>query len=314
MINVFKNSKTLLTVLSFASVVTTGASAQALTLRVEVENIGPDGGVTLTPVWVGFHDGSFDSYNGGLPSERGLEQIAEDGLADIVSQDFRDNLTYIDNSSGTPVSGVFPSAQVGTRVDGSIGSGPITPGNSAMSMFEVVADDSNRWFSYLSMVLPSSDYYVANGNPVQWDLLPLFTGDETSISFNVGLAGTVNDAGTEVNDFDTSAGNGLFGIPGGQTAAGQGVDEGGVNANVSAPYSNFLNRPADFDTDFANLNFNNEDLYPDGIANITITVVEEPPVGQEPQSVPESSTTVGLMAIAGLFFGAGLRRRNHHIN
>ncbi|NEP39606.1 MAG: PEP-CTERM sorting domain-containing protein, partial [Okeania sp. SIO2H7] len=47
-------------------------------------------------------------------------------------------------------------------------------------------------------------------------------------------------------------------------------------------------------------------LYPNGIASITISV--------ESQSVPESSTTVGLMAMVGLFVFGGLRRRNHHFN
>ncbi|MDJ0661527.1 MAG: spondin domain-containing protein [Crocosphaera sp.] len=311
MINLFKNTKTLLTVLTVGSVVTTASAAQALTLRVQVDNIGPDGGVAVTPVWVGFHDGSFDSYNGTLPAEPGLERIAEDGDTSLISQDFLNNLTYIDTSSGTPVSATVLSTQVGTRVDGAIGGGPIEAGNSAMSIFEVTPDDSNRYFSYASMILPSNDYYVANGNPLAHSLTSLFTGAETEISFEIGLAGLVNDAGTEINDFATSAGNGLFGLPGGQPTAGVGADEGGVNLNVSDPYGNFLNTPANFETEFASLNFNDQTLYPDGIARVTISVVEEPPVGQDPESVPESSTTVGLMAIAGLVFFGGFRRRNH---
>ncbi len=306
MINLFKNTKALLTVVSFGSIVTTGATAQALTLQVEIDNLSPDGGVALTPVWVGFHDGSFDSYNGGLPSERGLEQIAEDGNPMLISQDFLDNFTYVQDGE----SGIFATSQVGTRVDGSIGGGPITAGTSALSLFEVIPDDSNRYFSYVSMVLPSSDYYVANGNPLAHSLTTLFTGEESSLSFEIGLPGTITDAGTEVNDFATSAGNGLFSIPGGQSEPGQGADQGGVNINVSDPFANFENRPDNFDTDFANLDFNDATLYPDGIARVTISVLEEPPVGQEPTSVPESSTTVGLMAIAGLFFFGACRRRN----
>ncbi|EAZ89548.1 spondin domain-containing protein [Crocosphaera chwakensis] len=317
MINVSTNSKALLTFLTLGSIATTVSTAEALTLKVEIENLGPDGGVALTPVWVGFHDGSFDSYNGGLSSQRGLEQIAEDGNPMTISEDFLDNLTYIDDN-GTPsdssddISGIFSTNQVGTRVDGSIGGSPIAPGTSAMNLFEVTPDDSNRYFSYVSMVLPSSDYYVANGNPLAHSLTTLFTGEETSISFEIGLPGTVDDAGTEINDFETSAGNGLFGIPGGQTGGNQGADENGVNTTVSDPFANFLNRPANFDIDFANLDFNNEDLYPNGIARVTISAVPENP-GQEIESVPESSTTVGLMAIAGLFFfGNGLRRRQTH--
>ena len=293
------NQKTLLTTLfTLTSLTITTSAAQALRLKVEVENLGPDGGVAVTPVWVGFHDGSFDSYDGGLPAERGLEQIAEDGNPMLISQDFRDNLTYVQGG----VSGIFPSGQVGTRVDGMVGNSAIIPGTSAISMFDITPDDSNRWFSYVSMVLPSSDYYIANGNPVEWDLMPLFSEAVSSLSFNVGLSGTITDAGTEINDFNTSAGNLLYpGLGSGQTEPGQGEAENGVNENVGDPYANFLNQPPNFATDFANLDFNNETLYPDGIARITITRV----------SVPESSTTVGLIGMGGVFLlGASLRRRH----
>ena len=313
MINLFKNSKALLTVLTVGSVVTTASAAQALTLKVEVENLAPDGGVALTPVWVGFHDGSFDSYNGGLPSELGLERIAEDGNAMVISADFNANKTYVQDGA----SGVFDTTQVGTRVDGTVGPGAILPGDKVMSLFEVTPDVSNGWFSYVSMVLPSSDYYVANGNPTAWGLTDLFTGVASSISFDIGLPGTITDAGTEVNNFASSAGNGLFQdppLPPGQDGPNQGAEQNGLNTNVGNPYGDFLSKPPGFDTNFASLNFNDTDLYPDGIGRITISVFEEPPVGQDPESVPESSTTVGLIAMAGLFLGARLRRCNHRLN
>ncbi|MHC4226836.1 MAG: spondin domain-containing protein [Planctomycetota bacterium] len=48
---------------------------------VRIENLGPEGGVYFTPVWMGFHDGSFDLFDpGGLASEA-LERLAEDGDA-----------------------------------------------------------------------------------------------------------------------------------------------------------------------------------------------------------------------------------------
>ena len=231
----------------------------------------------------------------------GLERIAEDGDFSLISTDFNANKTYVQGG----VSGVFDTTPVGTRVDGDVGGGPILPGKTVMKLFEVTPDASNGWFSYVSMVLPSNDYYVANGNPLARPLEDLFTGAETSISFNIGLPGTVNDAGTEVEDFATSLGNGLFsGLPAGQPGPNEGADENEVNTNVTTvsnptdPYDDFANRPANFDTEFPNLDFNN---YTDGIARITITRV----------SVPESSTTVGLIAIAGLFLGAGLRRRHN---
>ena len=74
----------------------------ATDIQVTITNQSPNGGVYITPVWVGFHDGSFDSYNGGLSSQLGLERIAEDGNFGQISADFLAGLTYIDNSGGTP--------------------------------------------------------------------------------------------------------------------------------------------------------------------------------------------------------------------
>jgi hypothetical protein len=48
----------------------------------------------------------------------------------------------------------------------------------------------------------------------------------------------VYDAGTEINDFATSAANGLFGIPGGQGGPNEGADELGLIALASG--SDFL--------------------------------------------------------------------------
>lgn len=307
---VFKTTQTLATLLTCGSIVATASAAQALTLSVEVENISPDGGTYLTPVWVGFHNGSFDSYNGGLSSQPGLERIAEDGNVSQIMMDFLDNLTYIDNSPAMPASATLPAAdaglaQVGTRVDGTVGAAPFGPGTSVMSIFEVTPDDSNRYFSYASMVLPSNDYYVANGDPFAHSLTDLFTGAVSSISFNIGEPGTVNDAGTEINDFDTSAGNGFFpGLPAGQSGPNVGADEGGVNANVMSPFANFANTPEGFD--LSSLDFNN---YPEAIATVTISVVDDSPVAQTPESVPEPGTVLALVSVFGLA-GLGSRKKN----
>ena len=316
MINVLKKSKVLTTLLMIGSIASTASAAQGITLKVEVENIAPEGGVYITPVWVGFHDGSFDSYNETLSTQPGLERIAEDGDVTLISADFLADLTYIGvgPNTGNPISvtekadTMFP----GSRVDGALGEAPIGPGSSAMQLFEVAEDGSNNFFSYASMILPSGDYFVANGNPEARNLSRLLNGETSSIEFFIGQI--VHDAGTEENDFATSAGNVFFdGLPEGQSGLNQGADQDGVVANVINPYGiqpgvddpngPFANEPDDFDDNFANLDFNNSDLYPNGVARITITAV----------SVPESSTTLGLMLMSGCFL-LGRVWQHHHKN
>ena len=61
-----------------------GASAgavQAATLKITVTNLGVSGGLTITPVFAAFHNGSFDTFNVGDAASAGLEEIAETGSA-----------------------------------------------------------------------------------------------------------------------------------------------------------------------------------------------------------------------------------------
>lgn len=250
-------------------------------VQVTITNIAPSGGTVLTPVWVGFHDGSFDSYNGGLTSQPGLERLAEDGDTMQITEDFGNNLTYV--SSG--VSTTTASTQVGTRIQDTIGSmvgpPPLQPGDSESRVFTIETDGSNEYFSYASMILPSNDFFVANGSPVAHSLASLYDGDG-SISFNIGLAGTVNDAGTEAEDFDTAAPplgglNALFPGAGFAAPAGQdGPNEGPVDPNslirnvIGDPYAGFAGIGG---ADLSGLDFNQ---YPNGIATITITAIPEP--------------------------------------
>ena len=185
---------------------------------VMIDNIAPEGGVALTPVWVGFHNGNFDSYNGGLPALEALERVAEDGNNSLISSQFNDfdpslgGYTFIDNSGEAPASALVRTGDLSDlfRQDATLGSAPLLPGGSAMAEFEVQTDGSNDFFSYAAMVLPTNDFFVANGSPVAHDLSGILTNGGT-ISFFIGTPeGGVNDAGTEEEDFESSAGNGLF--------------------------------------------------------------------------------------------------------
>ena len=212
-------------------------------VMVMIDNISPEGGVALTPVWVGFHNGNFDSYNGGLPALEALERVAEDGDNSVISLQFNDfdpvlgGYTFIDNSGETPASALVRTGDPADlfRQDGNVGGAPILPGQSAIATFDnVQIDGSNDFFSYAAMVLPTNDFFVANGSPVAHDLSGILSGGGT-ISFFIGTPeGGVNDAGTEAEDFESSAGNGLF--PGRNLPAGQGGPNEGET--TSEPIAN----------------------------------------------------------------------------
>lgn len=257
------------------------ARAAIVNVNVQVENLAPTGGVAFTPVWVGFHSGNFDTYNSGAAAGRvatGLERLAEDGDVSTLSSDFLAGQTYV---NGSGVNGAVGSTgSTAGRIDGTIGSPsgppPLQPGQSASAMFSLDDGGANNFFSYASMILPSNDFFIGNGNAQGIDLSAILANGG-SISFLVGTPGTVNDAGTEAEDFNFSAANGLFGLSGGQAGPNQGADDASAFVrNVSGnPFDGFANVPSG--ADLSNFNFNDATLYSGGgIGRITISAVPEP--------------------------------------
>ncbi|MEM9057003.1 MAG: spondin domain-containing protein [Pseudomonadota bacterium] len=251
-------------------------AALALQVQVTVTNNSPVGGVYLTPVWAGFHDGSFDSFNVGEAAAPGLEAIAEDGNVGPISDVFDGTLT------GDPVAG---------RVQGVVGSAPIAPGETQTQRFTISDDGSNTYFSYASMVLTSNDYFVGNGDPLAISIADILNGITNEVTFVIGTPGNVYDAGTEVNDFAFAAGNPFFpGLIPGQSGPNQGTDENGVVSVVTGdPFADFLNQNG---FDISALNFNDSSLYTNGIATITISAV---PV---PAALPLMAGALGLLGLA----------------
>ena len=169
---------------------------------VYVTNNAPMQGTCQTPVWVGVHDGSFDLYDRGAPISAALEPLAEDGNNAPIIADFAE-----------AAGGVF---------DGTVGGAPICPGETVELPFEfALVPGVTHYFSYASMILPSNDAFVANGNPKAH---PIFTagGDFANTLFTVG-GDEVLDAGSEVND-EKPRNTAFFG----QTTPNTGVDENGV--------------------------------------------------------------------------------------
>ena len=162
---------------------TAATPAAGQDLVVTVENLTADGGLFMTPVWFGFHDGTFDLYDLGSPASMGLERLAEDGTID-------------------PLSGEFMAAAPGGNEGivfapmGFEGAPVLDPGETASASLAV--NSANRYFSFASMVIPSNDAFVANGDPTAhevYDANGNFTGPLTITIMGDG----VRDAGTEDN-------------------------------------------------------------------------------------------------------------------
>ena len=221
---------------------------EPIEIEVSVENLAPENGNFLTPLWVGFHDGGFDSYDGGSPSTPGIERIAEDGNTAVLASEFF-------------------SSMAGT-IEGTLnGIGPIAPGASTTKRFTIDSNSSlSQFFSYASMVIPSNDAYVANGNPTAH---PLFDESGEFIGAEITIQGSdVNDAGTEVND-ELPANTAFFG----QSAPNTGETENGVNT----PHPGF--KAADQGGILADSQFSNADFTNAGytIGKITVSRVQAKP-------------------------------------
>ena len=271
--HILSNSKTFALLAAVAGMICTSSLQAQQRIRVEVSNNAPNGGVVLTPVWAGFHDGSFDNFQVGSTVSAGLESIAEDGAVGARSTEFNSVAGRVDINTGGTAAIASPS-----------GPGPIEPGETESRLFDIATDGSNSFFSFASMVLISNDYFIGNDNAL--DISSVLNGGGP-ISLTAGLPESrlLYDAGTEENDFNFSAANGapFFGLGGGQTENNQGTDENSVVSLISAagnPFAAFLN-PDSLGPDGvpANFDFNDTSLYSNGIATITISAVAVPEPG-----------------------------------
>ncbi|MBL1294254.1 MAG: CHRD domain-containing protein [Thiotrichales bacterium] len=199
--------------LAVAAAISINATAQAESTRVivTIENLAPANGTFTTPHWVGFHDGIFDTYNGGTPASTlpilgsvAIERLAEDGNNEPLTNDFSSLV-----SEG--VQATIPGPN-----------GPLAPGEITSQSFVLDSNNlSQRFFSYASMVLPSNDFWYANGNP---QAHPIFDENGAFIAQDFFVTqNDVLDAGTEVND-EIPANTPLLG----QEVANTGIDENGV--------------------------------------------------------------------------------------
>ena len=180
--------------------------AQAFEVQVKIENLSPEGGLYFTPVWVGFHDGSFDLYDQGAAASEGVERFAEDGDFGALINDFS-------VTTGQDAVILNPEGFAGAPI--------FDPGLASYETFDL-DPMTNQYFSYGAMILPSNDAFVANGDPMAHRLFDdegQFTGPVSFIVYGE----EVLDAGTEDNtETDAAFLN--------QSAPDTGVTSGGVVA------------------------------------------------------------------------------------
>jgi len=131
---------------------TAAAHAQPVELRVTVQNLAPANSVSFAALRLGFHNGTFDSFNNGQASGMPAISIAEGGTGNLWFPAF---------------AAAEPNATLGSVVRPAGGS--LRPGESAFSDF-LVDPSINRFFTFGSMVVPSNDHWIGNDNPMQYML------------------------------------------------------------------------------------------------------------------------------------------------
>lgn len=256
------------------AVLATGASAT--TLDITVTNALSGDTFAFTPFYVAFHDGAFDAFSPGDPASAGVELIAE--LGDV---------------SGLPPERLAASpgsvATVVTAPD--IGPPTLEPGESGTARITLDNTAEQRFLTYLSMLVPTNDTFVGNGDPTALEIFDdtgAYLGDQTFEVTNL----TTYDAGTEVND----PVDGPAFVPG--IDATLGTDEGGV-VTLAQDQSDFAGVMAAngivLDADLIDL-FPAEGVGIQTIATISITEVAPIPV---PAMLPVFAGALGLMAFGG---------------
>ncbi|NET82538.1 MAG: PEP-CTERM sorting domain-containing protein [Moorea sp. SIO1F2] len=292
----FKNQAVFLaSLLTVGSTVTIASTANAVTLKVTVENLTPENGAVVTPVWFGFHDGSFDSFNIGESASSGIEALAEDAITGLEATvpglvEFAIELGLDTNDvppQSSRIAGLFADSAAGQNggVQGIVIDNPagLFPGDVVSTKIKLDEDlASNSFFSYGAMYFPSNDAFIANDNPIA-----IFDGDGkfTGADFIV-LGDQVWDAGTEVNDESP------LNVPFTFAEVGNGIDENGV----VLPHPGFLPAGSGGVLDFGDGFFANADFTTPGFQVARITI----------EKVPEPATITGLLLLGGLSI---LRRR-----
>ena len=252
--------------LGFVSLGLLSQTYAAFDVRVSVTNNAQSDGLYFTPVWSAFHNGSFDLFDSGSLASAGLAELAETGSQVTLNADFG-------SADGRIAIGL-------TSASG-IGPGLFDPGRTAS--FDITLDEANnRYFSFASMLLPSNDAFIGNGDPLSnelFDAMGSFNGPITITLFG----SDVHDAGSELNNTLDAA----FSMIGGSST------ETNVGIASHLGLDNFIGTTLD-----NNVTLGQAFTGMTPIATITVS------------AVPEPSTYAAITGILSICAVGFMRRRN----
>ncbi len=160
-----------------------GAIAQPGQLTITVENTQNMGGFSFTPFWFGSQDGNFNLFDPGVAASMfpGITPLAEVGDTGALMTQFA-----AAQPGGTQVTFVEPN-----------GAPVFSPGETASINLAVNDTSTQRFLSYMSMVVPSNDLFVGSENALElFDVAGNFQGPVTIDIFGF----SVYDNGSEVNN------------------------------------------------------------------------------------------------------------------
>ncbi len=146
------------------------ASAGVMTVRVSVENLAPANTVGFAPLRLGFHNGTFDSFNTGAAAGDAIISVAEGGSGSDWFPEF---------------AAAEPNAVLGTVLPDP--PGPLVPGGTGF-----------QDFTFATMVIPSNDLFLGNDNPMAFELFD--AAGNLLINEILQTAGQIWDANSEVAD------------------------------------------------------------------------------------------------------------------
>lgn len=157
-------------------------AASATSIDITFTNMS---GFLATPVYTGFHNGSFDAFNEGEAASAGVEQVAE-----VPIPPFPPNLLAPERTAAAPGS-------EGTFITGA--NGPIPNGEVGTRTFDVTNPLLNRYATFMAMFVPSNDTFIGNDDPLAYEI---FDANGNLIEQRIEItARSIWDAGTEINQF-----------------------------------------------------------------------------------------------------------------